>query len=116
MNRRSFPFRTLCAGFILLFAWLCLPAEGVAQAWPEGLPRKPEAEAIRVEFGSIEIDGRLDDEGWSSIAPETQLRELRPVPFALPKQQTEVRFAYDDRALYVGARLWDTAPDSIFTS
>jgi len=113
MNRCSFPFRTRCAGFILLFAWLCLPAEGVAQVWPEGLPRKPEAEAIRVEFGSIEIDGKLDDAGWEAIAPETRFRELRPVPFAMPKQETEVRFAYDDRALYVGARMWDTAPDSI---
>ena len=71
---------------------------------------------MRVEFGSIEIDGKLDDAGWEAIAPETQFRELRPVPFALPKQETEVRFAYDDRALYVGARMWDTAPDSIFTS
>ena len=90
---------------------LCLGAS--AQAWPEGLPRKPKAGAVRVPDGAIRVDGFLSDDVWQDIAPETELRELRPVPFALPKQRTEVRFAYDDRALYIGARMWDSAPDSI---
>ncbi|MGB0510815.1 MAG: hypothetical protein ACPGGB_07815, partial [Flavobacteriales bacterium] len=106
MNLPSSIFDARCAGFILLALFFCAPQPTTAQTWPEGLPRKPEAEAIRVEFGSIEIDGKLDDAGWEAIAPETQFRELRPVPFAMPKQETEVRFAYDDRALYVGARMW----------
>ncbi len=33
--------------------------------------------------------------------------------FAVPSQQTEVIVLYYDAALYVGARLFDSAPDSI---
>lgn len=93
---------------------LCLTQGlGWAQTWPDDLPRKPKARAVRVSDGAIEVDGRLDDPAWTNIAPETELREFKPNPFSIPKQQTEVRFAYDDRALYIGARMWDTAPDSI---
>lgn len=84
-----------------------------AQNWPVELPRKPKAEAIQVEEQSIVVDGDLSDAAWQSIRPETELHEFKPVPFADPKQKTEVRFAFDDRALYIGARMWDSAPDSI---
>ena len=85
----------------------------LAQEWPSDLPRKPSAQAIRVPEQSILVDGDLGDEIWQTIAPESDLREFKPTPFAVPRQRTEVRFAYDDRALYIGARMWDTAPDSI---
>ena len=113
MTRRTpiFPGLIACAALLFLCTWPV--GQLAAQDWPEGLPRKPEAEAIRVEHGAIEVDGSLDEDGWRSIAPETEFRELRPQPFGMPKQRTEVRFAYDDRALYVGARMWDSAPDSI---
>ena len=88
-------------------------AQLLAQEWPAELPRKPEALAQKVAEQSIVVDGDLGDEAWTTIAPETALREFKPVPFAAPRQQTEVRFAFDDRALYIGARMWDTAPDSI---
>lgn len=84
-----------------------------AQEWPADLPRKPEAMAVRVAEQSITVDGDLNDAAWQNIRPETGLREFKPTPFAEPRQHTEVRFAYDDRALYVGARMWDTHPDSI---
>lgn len=93
--------------------WMFVAVLG-AQEWPSDLPRKPEASATRLSPGqSIQVDGRLNDAAWEGILPETDLREFKPVPYALPKQRTEVRFAYDDRALYIGARMWDTAPDSI---
>ena len=97
----------------LTFALCLTQGLGWAQTWPDDLPRKPKARAVRVSDGAIEVDGRLDDPAWTNIAPETELREFKPNPFSIPKQQTEVRFAYDDRALYIGARMWDTAPDSI---
>ena len=84
-----------------------------AQEWPTHLPRKPVADAVRVSEQSIFIDGDLNEDAWQSIVPETDLHEFKPVPFANPRQRTEVRFAFDDRALYIGARMWDTAPDSI---
>ena len=103
------PMRILVLGLVF---FLCHSA-AVAQSWPEGLSRKPKASAQRVADGAIQVDGRLDDDAWGQILPETELREFKPVPFSSPKQNTEVRFAYDDRALYIGARMWDTAADSI---
>ena len=97
---------------LALAVWLG-PLVGLAQEWPADLPRKPEAEAMRVPEQAIQIDGVLDEAAWQGIRPETELREFKPSPFAEPLQRTEVRFAYDDRALYVGARMWDSAPDSI---
>ena len=112
MNRGdtwAHPVRILILGLM----GLMFNATAWGQSWPEGLLRKPQASAQRVADGAIQVDGRLDDDAWAKILPETELREFKPVPFSLPKQNTEVRFAYDDRALYIGARMWDTAPDSI---
>ena len=102
----------LISGFcLLMLTWVTTPLCG--QEWPADLPRNPEAWAQRVSEQSIIVDGDLGDEAWQDITAETQLREFKPVPFAQPRQDTEVRFAYDDRALYIAARMWDTAPDSI---
>src|SRR5438128_6279835 len=43
----------------------------------------------------------------------SQFLEKDPDQGVAPRQKSEVRMAYDDDALYVGARLYDTAPDSI---
>src|SRR6185503_11671028 len=50
---------------------------------------------------------------WREAEPFTGLVQRDPVEGAPPSQATEVRVAYDDDALYVGALLLDTAPDSI---
>ena len=44
------------------------------------------------------------------VADFTQRDPDQGVP---PSQRTEVRVAYDDDAIYVGARMYDTAPDSV---
>jgi len=64
--------------------------------------------------GLIQIDGSLDDGAWINISVSQDFQELSPQPGTPPQFQTEVRFAYDDAALYIGARMWDAAPDSIF--
>ncbi len=98
---------------VLMAALLMGTVEGFGQDWPQELLRKPEASAVRIPEQSIVVDGDLSDAVWQTVRPETELHEFKPVPFAEPKQRTEVRFAFDDRALYIGARMWDSAPDSI---
>ena len=61
----------------------------------------------------IVIDGDLSEPVWQNGNGVTRFRQREPVEGAEPTQRTEVRVAYDDDAIYVGARLHDTAPDSI---
>src|SRR5262245_49285864 len=61
----------------------------------------------------IVIDGELVEPVWGNGNAATWFRQSDPVEGAEPSQRTEVRMAYDDEALYVGARMYDTAPDSI---
>jgi hypothetical protein len=63
--------------------------------------------------GPIQIDGSLDDGAWINIPVSQDFQELSPQPGTKPQFDTEVRFAYDDDAFYIGARMWDDAPDSI---
>ena len=74
--------------------------------------------APRVAFGErlsspIDLNGNLDDEAWQRIPAQSDFQQFSPDPGGRPSQRTEVRFGYDDNALYIGARMWDTAPDSI---
>ena len=74
--------------------------------------------APRVAFGEqlsspIDLNGNLDDDAWQRIPAQSDFKQYSPDPGGRPSQRTEVKFGYDDNALYIGARMWDTAPDSI---
>src|SRR5262245_61209820 len=69
--------------------------------------------AVRLVGPPPSIDGRLDDPAWSSAPVATDFIQLQPQPGAIARWPTEVRIAYDDEMLYVGARLYDAHPDSI---
>jgi hypothetical protein len=71
---------------------------------------RKQANAVRVPAGSINLDGRLDDRAWSDVPPLTDFVQKEPVEGASPTDRMEVRFVYDDRALYVGARMFSDAP------
>lgn len=89
---------------ILLFL-VAVPALAVAQAGGSSItPAIPALKASRVET-AIAVDGRLDEEAWQRATAATGLRQYQPNeghPASLP---TEVRFLFDDRALYIGARM-----------
>ncbi|MHB8838172.1 MAG: DUF5916 domain-containing protein [Gemmatimonadaceae bacterium] len=55
----------------------------------------------------IAIDGRLDEVAWRAATPITALRQYQPNEGAPASLPTEIRVLYDDRALYIGARLGD---------
>jgi len=68
------------------------------------------ANAVRVPAGSINLDGRLDDRAWSDVPALTDFVQKEPVEGAAPTHAMEVRLVYDDRALYVGARMSSDQP------
>ncbi|MBF8301158.1 MAG: hypothetical protein HW394_1528, partial [Acidobacteria bacterium] len=87
---------------------LLLPSEALARQ-DNGNGRK-EARAVRVPAGSLRVDGRLDEAAWRDVPALTDFVQKEPVEGAPPTDRMEVRFAYDETALYVGARMFAAAP------
>ena len=75
-------------------------------------PTAPEVRAVRAT-ASITVDGVLSEASWQAVPAIAGFRQQRPNEGADPSQRTEVRLVYDDDALYVAARMFDSRPDSI---
>tara|TARA_R110002072_G_scaffold125944_2_gene262424 strand:+ start:97017 stop:99533 length:2517 start_codon:yes stop_codon:yes gene_type:complete len=62
-----------------------------------------------------EIDGVLDDIVWQNITPSGDFHKYRPGNEGViqPEYQSEVKMAYDDKAIYIAAFLYDPNPDAI---
>ncbi|WP_205504139.1 DUF5916 domain-containing protein [Rufibacter psychrotolerans] len=61
------------------------------------------------------VDGLPTEEVWQQAPAATNFTQNEPVNGAPSRQRTEVRILYDDDAIYVGAMLYDPAPDSVLT-
>jgi hypothetical protein len=57
------------------------------------------------------IDGRLDDSVYHTIQPAPPFRQQEPQVGELATEQTEMWVLFDDRNIYVSARMHDSAPD-----
>src|ERR1041385_3891749 len=68
--------------------------------------------AVRISHPP-KIDGALDDVSWREAMPVSDFVMSRPDEGGKPTQKTEVRVLYDNRAVYVGAMMYDSHPDSI---
>jgi hypothetical protein len=70
---------------------------------------RKQARAVRVAAGTVSVDGRLEDAAWRDAPPVTDFVQREPTEGAPPTDRMEVRFVYDDNALYVGARMYSDA-------
>jgi hypothetical protein len=59
------------------------------------------------------LDGKTDDAAWQNAQVIDQFLEYEPTKGAETRFKTEVRVTYDDKNLYILARMFDPAPDSI---
>ncbi len=59
------------------------------------------------------IDGNLTDSCWTNAEAAVDLIQNMLHPGEPSAQKSEVKIAYDDVAIYIGAVLYDTSPDSI---
>ena len=78
-----------------------------AQTTPARLASLPLATAAQA-LGAITIDGKLDESAWAKATPITDFHQQQPNEAVPPTQRTEVRVLYDERALYIGARMYDS--------
>ena len=89
----------------LLVAALLSSASGVLAPRPVLAQPSPKvARAVRVTRPP-RIDGRLDDDSWTKLAPITDFVQRQPSEGQAPTEATEVYIAYDNEALYVAARM-----------
>jgi hypothetical protein len=109
-------FRSFAFVILLLIPGALLSAEGgLAQSSESATAEAPhrhdrdapDVAALRISE-PIVIDGRLDEGVWARAAPVTDFTQIAPNEGAAASQRTEVRFLYDDEAIYVGARMHDT--------
>ncbi len=71
-----------------------------------------EVNAIRTNQAII-VDGILDEAVWQKAAPVSNFIQRDPLEGKAATEKTDVRILYDDDDLIIGARLYDTSPDSI---
>ncbi len=95
---------------------LALPHLSSAQAGPATAPG-PETvvQAVRAT-SAVEIDGILEEAVWREAPAVTGFRQRWPADGASATERTEVRVAFDDRAIYFGLVMYDSEPDRIMRS
>ena len=59
------------------------------------------------------VDGVLDDSVWALAAVIDDFKQSQPIEGDEPTERTEIYLLYDDDALYIGGRFWDSEPDLI---
>ncbi|MEX2156929.1 MAG: DUF5916 domain-containing protein [Gemmatimonadales bacterium] len=93
---------------------LCLALAGIQ---PPAVPADSPGTAQRVRairlLHPITIDAALNESIWQTAEQVSQFVQRDPNEGGVPSESTVVYLAYDDAALYVGARLYDRTPDSI---
>ncbi len=62
---------------------------------------------------SPKIDGILNDIAWKDASVANNFFQFEPYNGKEPSLPTEVKVAYDNNAIYIGATLYDSNPDSI---
>jgi hypothetical protein len=81
---------------------------------PPPLPAPPPQQVRAVRLSQpVTIDGQLSEPLWRSADRVTGFVQRDPAEGAVATESTVVFIAYDDAALYIGARLYDAHPDSI---
>ena len=96
---------TVSVALCLCGVFLLAPPASAQTVSVSGAADRKQAIASRVPTGSIRVDGRLDDEMWLKASPITDFIQKEPTEGAAPTDAMEVRLAYDDEAVYVGARM-----------
>ena len=92
---------------ILVMASICLPI--IAQKLDLN---KKQLKAFRSTL-PFKIDGELSELDWQNAPIANDLVVNQPAPGTKPSQRSEIKVIYDNTAIYIGATLYDTHPDSI---
>ena len=113
---RRFPPALLLPGILISGTFALLPGTACAQS---GGGAAPDSDAVLTAVRAtepVEIDGILDEAVWQQAPAASGFRQRWPVDGAPATERTEVRVAYDDRAIYFGLVMFDSEPEAIMRS
>lgn len=111
--------KSLLPGGLALLLRAVAPAHGeIAGSIRAPLPQSaqeasPTLRALRIEGELPTLDGRLEEAIWGEAEVATAFTQCAPDAGAKATERSEVRILYTDRAIYLGARMYDSSPDSI---
>ena len=114
----QWPLTLLRKMILFLFFGLC----GLTYSQIVELPSEPthtdrsgrkQIQATRINSHAFKFDGKLNDEVWQEAFFVSDFVQKEPYEGTLPRDKTEVGFAYDEAALYVGARMHSENPEEI---
>ncbi len=69
--------------------------------------------AIRTTNGHVKIDGHLDESDWKRTPAASGFIQNEPHDGEPATERTDVWIIYDDEAIYVGIKAYDSKPDQI---
>ena len=89
---------------VLLSFPLCLLAESLREKYESQLT-PPRIYNCYQAKGNIKVDGKLNDKAWQEAEWSEPFVDISGYDFPIPTQATRVKMLYDEKNLYVGARL-----------
>jgi hypothetical protein len=99
----------LAASVLLAGGLIAFASAPAAAADPEPSSRHTATRATAV----VRLDGDLSDAAWAEASAITHFVQREPTEGAPPTFRTEARVLFDDTAIYVGVRAFDSEPDRI---
>ena len=100
---------------LILLSLLAVSGTASAAIQPNRGDSLPPIRAERLT-SAVTVDGALLEAAWQGAPSSNRFVQGDPVEGVAPSESTWVWLAYDDRALYVAARMWDSHPDSIISN
>jgi hypothetical protein len=103
-------FRRFPCGLVALLSIACSWSDSLSAQVAGDRSSSVNTEEVRTTRTTTAptIDGRLDEAAWQAARPFGAFKQVEPVDGADPTEPTEIRVLFDDDALYVGARLFDS--------
>lgn len=91
----------------LIFIALCIAAMAFTQNAIVANIQKERIVHISRTTDKIVIDGELNESHWQIVQPADNFFNKSPTDIGHSKVRTEVRFAFDDNFMYIGAIMYD---------
>jgi hypothetical protein len=107
--------RSRVSAVLLVLAIIAFPLRPVAaqaDASPGAAGARSTLQAVH-RTSAVTLDGRLDESAWEQAPAARNFTQSYPQPGAPPLDSMTVRVLYDDAAVFVGIRMYDSRPDSI---
>jgi len=117
INNFSFKCQALSTTGSLIFLACLLFLLPSLEVFAQQAAVTQDAERKRISIARVEnepdIDGVLDEAFWQQATVLSDMHQFQPVDHAEPSERSEFYLAYNERFLYVGARLYDADPAGI---